>query len=120
VTRGKARAGLAFQELIEQLIDVVRFGHGLPPYGVGGSWLDRDARIGIGCGLYDVVPVLCFEERAAGLDDLGAIEEVDVGGLASLRPGEDPRRHGHGADPSRYSGVFVALRSGQVAPERRL
>jgi phosphoribosylaminoimidazolecarboxamide formyltransferase/IMP cyclohydrolase len=60
-----------------------------------------------------------FEERAAQLDDAGAIEEIDIGGVALLRAAAKNHEsviviH----DPSCYPEVLAALASG-VTPEQR-
>jgi phosphoribosylaminoimidazolecarboxamide formyltransferase/IMP cyclohydrolase len=60
-----------------------------------------------------------FEERAPSLPDAGAIEEIDIGGVALLRAAAKSHRdvivvH----DPAQFSDVLAALEAG-VTPERR-
>jgi phosphoribosylaminoimidazolecarboxamide formyltransferase/IMP cyclohydrolase len=61
-----------------------------------------------------------FEERAAALDDAGAIEEIDIGGVALLRAAA---KNHHDVivihDPSQYGAVLEALERGVTAMERR-
>ena len=62
-----------------------------------------------------------FEQRAATLDDAGAIEDIDIGGVALLRAAA--KNHAgvivvH--DPARYADVLDALRAGgPTAGQRR-
>jgi phosphoribosylaminoimidazolecarboxamide formyltransferase / IMP cyclohydrolase len=61
-----------------------------------------------------------FERRAAALDDAGAIEEIDIGGVALLRAAA--KNHAgvivvH--DPAQYAEVLAALRSGGPGAEQR-
>ena len=61
-----------------------------------------------------------FEERAASLDDAGAIEEIDIGGVALLRAAA--KNHGDVIvvhDPAQYAEVLEALESGGDTLERR-
>jgi phosphoribosylaminoimidazolecarboxamide formyltransferase/IMP cyclohydrolase len=61
-----------------------------------------------------------FEESAPALDDAGAIEEIDIGGVALLRAAAK----NHAAvvvvhDPSQYAEVLAALEAGGPTPEQR-
>ena len=61
-----------------------------------------------------------FEERAAALDEAGAVEEIDIGGVAMLRAAAKNFAdvivvH----DPGQYAEVLAALESGAVTRERR-
>jgi phosphoribosylaminoimidazolecarboxamide formyltransferase/IMP cyclohydrolase len=61
-----------------------------------------------------------FEQRAASLDDAGAIEDIDIGGVALLRAAA--KNHAgvivvH--DPARYAEVLDALRAGGPTAEQR-
>ncbi len=61
-----------------------------------------------------------FEERAAALDDAGAIEEIDIGGVALLRAAAKNHRdvvvvH----DPSQYTEVLGAFLAGGPSAEQR-
>ncbi len=68
-----------------------------------------------GVGAIDLVAVTLypFEERAGGLDEAGAVDEIDIGGVALLRAAAKNYAdvtvvH----DPARYDAVIAALRSG--------
>ena len=61
-----------------------------------------------------------FEQRAAALDDAGAIEEIDIGGVALLRAAA--KNHADVVvihDPAQYDEVLAALREEAATPERR-
>jgi phosphoribosylaminoimidazolecarboxamide formyltransferase/IMP cyclohydrolase len=62
-----------------------------------------------------------FEERAPALDDAGAVEEIDIGGVALLRAAAKNHRdvvvvH----DPSQYGEVLAALEAGATPEQRRV
>jgi len=61
-----------------------------------------------------------FEERAGGLDDAGAIEEIDIGGVALLRAAA--KNHDDVIvlhEAAQYAPVIEALERGVTAVERR-
>ncbi len=61
-----------------------------------------------------------FEEHAAALDDAGAIEEIDIGGVALLRAAA--KNHDDVIvlhDPAQYGAALEALERGVTAAERR-
>ncbi|MFI5372736.1 MAG: bifunctional phosphoribosylaminoimidazolecarboxamide formyltransferase/IMP cyclohydrolase [Candidatus Eisenbacteria bacterium] len=87
-------------------------------------WLPEDlATLGErGLTPIDLVAVTLypFEDRAATLDDDGAIEEIDIGGVALLRAAAKNHRdvsvlH----DPSQYAEALAALGAGGPSPEQR-
>jgi phosphoribosylaminoimidazolecarboxamide formyltransferase / IMP cyclohydrolase len=61
-----------------------------------------------------------FETRAAGLDDAGMIEEIDIGGVALLRAAA---KNHHDVtvlhDPSQYGDALTAFAAGGPTPEQR-
>jgi phosphoribosylaminoimidazolecarboxamide formyltransferase/IMP cyclohydrolase len=61
-----------------------------------------------------------FEERAAALDDAGAVEQIDVGGVALLRAAA---KNHDGVivlhDPAQYAEALAALESDAVTPGLR-
>ena len=66
------------------------------------------------------VALYAFEEKAPTLDEAGAIEEIDIGGVALLRAAAKNHEdvivvH----DPSQYPGVLDALREGVTKDHRR-
>jgi phosphoribosylaminoimidazolecarboxamide formyltransferase / IMP cyclohydrolase len=61
-----------------------------------------------------------FEERAGSLDDAGAIEEIDIGGVALLRAAA--KNHDDVIvlhEPAQYGSALEALERGVTAAERR-
>lgn len=61
-----------------------------------------------------------FEDRAGALDEAGAIEEIDIGGVALLRAAA--KNHADVIvvhDPAQYATVLHALETGSVTLERR-
>ncbi|HUK62251.1 MAG TPA: bifunctional phosphoribosylaminoimidazolecarboxamide formyltransferase/IMP cyclohydrolase [Dongiaceae bacterium] len=67
-----------------------------------------------------VVTLYPFETRAAGLDDAGLVEEIDIGGVALLRAAAKNHRdvsvlH----DPCQYDAALAAFAAGGPAPEQR-
>ena len=75
-----------------------------------------------GVGPIDLVAVTLypFEERAGALDEAGAVEEIDVGGVALLRAAAKNYAdvtviH----DPSQYEAVLEALRAGGASAAQR-
>jgi phosphoribosylaminoimidazolecarboxamide formyltransferase/IMP cyclohydrolase len=61
-----------------------------------------------------------FEARAGSLDDAGAIEEIDIGGVALLRAAA--KNHADVMvlhDPAQYAEALAALERGVTAAERR-
>src|SRR5262250_268546 len=61
-----------------------------------------------------------FEERASSLDEAGAVEEIDIGGVALLRAAAKNYAdvvviH----DPSQYAEVRASLENGGPTPEER-
>ena len=61
-----------------------------------------------------------FEERAPSLDDAGAVEEIDIGGVALLRAAA--KSHADVIvihDPSQYDAVLGALHHGVTPAQRR-
>ncbi len=83
---------------------------------------DLETLADLGLEPIDLVAVTLypFEERAPALDDAGAIEEIDIGGVALLRAAA--KNHADVIvvhDPDQYPAVIRALESGSVAPERR-
>jgi phosphoribosylaminoimidazolecarboxamide formyltransferase/IMP cyclohydrolase len=61
-----------------------------------------------------------FEERAASLDERGAVEEVDIGGVALLRAAAKNFAHVIVIDdPSQYGEVLSALEAGGPTHEQR-
>ena len=76
---------------------------------------DLDELRSLGLDPIDLVAVTLypFEQHAAALDDAGAIEEIDIGGVALLRAAAKNARsviviH----DPAQYAEVLTALESG--------
>jgi phosphoribosylaminoimidazolecarboxamide formyltransferase / IMP cyclohydrolase len=76
---------------------------------------DMESLSEIGVGPIDLVAVTLypFEERAGGLDEAGAVEEIDIGGVALLRAAAKNYAdvtvvH----DPGQYDTVLAALRGG--------
>lgn len=61
-----------------------------------------------------------FESKAAGLDDAGAVEEIDIGGVALLRAAAK-NHEGVVAihDPARYGEVLAAFERGGPTPAER-
>jgi phosphoribosylaminoimidazolecarboxamide formyltransferase/IMP cyclohydrolase len=83
---------------------------------------DMEALEARGIGPIDLVAVSLypFEERAGGLDDAGAVEEIDIGGVALLRAAAKNYAdvivvH----DPRQYEAVLEALRGGGTTPSQR-
>ncbi len=61
-----------------------------------------------------------FEERAAALDASGAVEEIDIGGVALLRASAKNHQSVIAIhDPAEYPEVLRALEGGGLAPEHR-
>ncbi len=61
-----------------------------------------------------------FEARAASLDEAGAIEEIDIGGVALLRAAAKSHRDVVVAhDPAQYDEVLAALGAGVTPGQRR-
>jgi phosphoribosylaminoimidazolecarboxamide formyltransferase/IMP cyclohydrolase len=61
-----------------------------------------------------------FEDRAGSLDDAGAVEEIDIGGVALLRAAA--KNHADVIvvhDPAQYPAVLHALETGSATLERR-
>jgi phosphoribosylaminoimidazolecarboxamide formyltransferase/IMP cyclohydrolase len=83
---------------------------------------DMEALAARGVGPIDLVAVTLypFEERAGGLDEAGAVEEIDIGGVALLRAAA--KNYAHVTvihDPSRYDAVLAALEAGGSTLEQR-
>jgi len=83
---------------------------------------DMQALEARGIGPIDLVAVTLypFEERAGGLDEAGAVEEIDIGGVALLRAAAKNFAdvivvH----DPAQYGGVLAALRAGGATTAQR-
>ncbi len=83
---------------------------------------DMKALEAIGAGPIDLVAVSLypFEARAGGLDEAGAVEEIDIGGVALLRAAAKNFAdvtviH----DPVQYDSVLAALRAGGSTLEQR-
>jgi phosphoribosylaminoimidazolecarboxamide formyltransferase / IMP cyclohydrolase len=83
---------------------------------------DMETLTARGIGPIDLVAVTLypFEARAGGLDEAGAVEEIDIGGVALLRAAAKNHRdvvviH----DPAQYADVLTALRSGGPRLEQR-
>ena len=61
-----------------------------------------------------------FEERADALDEAGAVDEIDIGGVALLRAAA--KNHADVIvlhDPAQYAEALAALESDAVTPEQR-
>ena len=61
-----------------------------------------------------------FEERAGALDEAGAVEEIDIGGVALLRAAA--KNHADVVvihDPAQYAEVLAALDAGGTTPGQR-
>ena len=87
--------------------------------GVRADLAELDAR---GLTPLDLVAVTLypFEERAGALDDTGAVEEIDIGGVALLRAAA--KNHADVIvlhDPAQYAEALAALESDAVTPEQR-
>jgi len=87
-----------------------------------GQPADRAALVEKGLEPIDLVAVSLypFEERAGSLDETGAIEEIDIGGVALLRAAA--KNHADVIvvhDPSQYDAVLHALETRSATPERR-
>jgi phosphoribosylaminoimidazolecarboxamide formyltransferase/IMP cyclohydrolase len=83
---------------------------------------DMEALRARGIGPIDLVAVTLypFEERAVGLDDAGALEEIDIGGVALLRAAAKNYADVIVAhDPGQYDAVLAALRAGGATPAQR-
>lgn len=87
--------------------------------GVADDMTSLEAR---GIGPIDLVAVTLypFEERAAQLDEAGAVEEIDIGGVALLRAAAKNFSdvivvH----DPGQYDAVLDALRAGGASAAQR-
>jgi phosphoribosylaminoimidazolecarboxamide formyltransferase/IMP cyclohydrolase len=83
---------------------------------------DMEALEARGIGPIDLVAVTLypFEERAGGLDEAGAVEEIDIGGVALLRAAA--KNHADVIvvhDPGQYEAVLAALRGGGATPAQR-
>ena len=83
---------------------------------------DMEALHERGVGPIDLVAVTLypFEERAGGLDEAGAVEEIDIGGVALLRAAA--KNYGDVTvihDPSQYDIVLATLRAGGSSLEQR-
>ena len=83
---------------------------------------DMEALHERGVGPIDLVAVTLypFEERAGALDEAGAVEEIDIGGVALLRAAAKNFAdvtviH----DPAQYDAVLAALRAGGASPAQR-
>jgi phosphoribosylaminoimidazolecarboxamide formyltransferase/IMP cyclohydrolase len=83
---------------------------------------DLEALAARGIAPIDLVAVTLypFEERAGGLDEAGAVEEIDIGGVALLRAAAKNHRdviviH----DPAQYDIVLAALRRGAATQAER-
>ncbi|HKQ58619.1 MAG TPA: bifunctional phosphoribosylaminoimidazolecarboxamide formyltransferase/IMP cyclohydrolase [Candidatus Eisenbacteria bacterium] len=83
---------------------------------------DMEALEARGVGPIDLVAVTLypFEERAGGLDEAGATEEIDIGGVALLRAAAKNYAsvtvvH----DPSQFEAVLAAYRAGGPSLEQR-
>jgi phosphoribosylaminoimidazolecarboxamide formyltransferase/IMP cyclohydrolase len=83
---------------------------------------DLDQLKALGIEPIDLVGVTLypFEQRAKALDEAGAVEEIDIGGVALLRAAAKNYAdviviH----DPAQYAGVLSALRAGDVPVEQR-
>jgi phosphoribosylaminoimidazolecarboxamide formyltransferase/IMP cyclohydrolase len=83
---------------------------------------DMEALAARGIGPIDLVAVTLypFEERSGGLDEAGAVEEIDIGGVALLRAAAKNFAdvivvH----DPGQYGAVLAALRGGGATPAQR-
>jgi len=84
---------------------------------------DMEALRSLGVGPIDLVAVTLypFEQRAGGLDEAGAVEEIDIGGVALLRAAAKNFAdvivlH----DPAQYDAALATLRAGGPdLPQRR-
>lgn len=83
---------------------------------------DMAAIVGLGLEPIDLVAVTLypFEDRGAGLDDAGMIEDIDIGGVALLRAAA---KNHEGVivlhDSTMYSAALAALERGVTLQERR-
>ncbi len=87
--------------------------------GVAGDMEVLEAR---GIGPIDLVAVTLypFEERAGGLDEAAAVEEIDIGGVALLRAAAKNFTDVIAVhDPGQYDPVLAALRAGGPTREQR-
>jgi phosphoribosylaminoimidazolecarboxamide formyltransferase/IMP cyclohydrolase len=87
-----------------------------------GAQADMEDLAARGVGPIDLVAVTLypFEERAAALDEPGAVEEIDIGGVALLRAAAKNFAdvtviH----DPGQYGAVLAALRAGGTTLDQR-
>lgn len=83
---------------------------------------DMEALRARGIGPIDLVAVTLypFEERSGGLDEAGAVEEIDIGGVALLRAAAKNYADVIVAhDPGQYEAVLAALRVGGATLAQR-
>ena len=83
---------------------------------------DLAALEAVGVPLVDLVAVSLypFEERAASLPEAGAIEEIDIGGVALLRAAAKSYRDVIAVhDPAQFAEVLAALEAGVTIERRR-